>query len=191
FSSSSLRFVGYAPERGSPAIYSPTVLLASLTEVEAPLNPEAIDRGRRPFLSARGGPRRARAARALASVVALAATDFAPLSAATGAAPHASTYETPPVLKASEFLETDLLKGDNYSVDEKVTNDGLFNTYTIQSPFGAFQPRSNSLVRIRIHEMGAIAQLKEVDKVAVAAGAAVDSVVDMGKGAYHLVTNPV
>jgi hypothetical protein len=108
-----------------------------------------------------------------------------------GIAPPSSPYETPPALKASEFLEPELLKGDNYAVDEKVTNDGLFNTYTVQSEFGTFHPRSNSLVRIRIHEMDAIAQLKEVDRVAVAAGAAVTSVVDMGKGAYHLVTNPV
>jgi hypothetical protein len=142
------------------------------------MNPETIEPGRRDSLSRRG-----RAAWALASAVALATTGAAP--------PSAASYETPPSLKASEFLEADLLNGSNYLVDEKVTNDGLFNTYTIQSEFGTFQPRSNSLVQIRIHEMDAIAQLKEIDKVAVAAGAAVDSVVGMGKSAYHLVTNPV
>lgn len=155
------------------------------------MNPEAIDRGRKHCLSGRGRPRRMRAAWAAASVVALGTTGFAPPWAATGMATPTSSYETPPVLKASDFLEPELLRGDNYAVDEKVTNDGLFNTYSVQSEFGTFHPRSNSLVRIRIHEMDAIAQLKEVDKVAVAAGAAVASVVDMGKGAYHLVTNPV
>jgi hypothetical protein len=159
------------------------------------VDPEAIERAGKDSRSGRVRPRRGRgrAQWALASVLlALATSGAAPPSTAAGAAPDsAGSYEAPPVLKASDFLDADLLRGDNYAVDEKVTNDGLFNTYTIQSEFGTFQPRSNSLVRIRIHEMGAIAQLKEVDKVAVAAGAAVDSVADMGKGAYHLVTNPV
>jgi hypothetical protein len=147
------------------------------------MHPEARKRPRALSRSARARSRRARLVRAFVPAVALLAAGAAPKSA--------GSFETPPTLKASDFLEVSLLRGDNYAVLERVTNDGLFNTYTIDSAFGTFQPRSNSLVRIRIHEMDAIAQLKEVDKVAVAAGAAVDSVVDMGKGAYHLVTNPV
>jgi hypothetical protein len=147
--------------------------------------PEPIGRPRKDSRSGRGRSRRLRATCALASSLSLAA---APLVASP---PSPGSYEPLPTLKASDFLDGSLLKGDNYAVDERVSNDGLFNTYTIQSDFGTFDPRSNSLVRIRIHEMGAIAQLKEVDKVAVAAGAAVDSAVDMGKGTLHLVTNPV
>jgi hypothetical protein len=117
---------------------------------------------------------------------------LAMLVTAIGASPPEETgFEPLPTLKASDFLDASLLQGTNYRVQEAVQSDGLFNTYTIDSEFGTFQPRSTSLVKIRIHEMDAIAQLKEVDKIAVAAGAAVQSAVDMGKGAYHLVTNPV
>ena len=120
------------------------------------------------------------------------AAALALLGARAAAAPEAGgTYESLPTLKASDFLDAALLKGANYEVQEKVTNDGFFNTYTIDSPYGPFQPKSTSLARIRVHEMDAIAQLKDVDKIAVAAGAAINSVVDMGKGTYHLITNPV
>jgi hypothetical protein len=114
----------------------------------------------------------------------------AALFAAGGAASQSPTYETPPILKSSDFLDASMLRGDNFSVNQKVTNDGLFNTYTIQSPFGTFEPHSTSLAKVRINEIGAIAQLREVDKVAVAAGAAVNQVAQMGEGTLHLITNP-
>jgi hypothetical protein len=114
------------------------------------------------------------------------------LSAAAGAsALCAQPYEPLPDLEASAFFDAAALKGPNYEVENAVVTDGMFNTYTITSPFGTFQPQGTSLARIRISEIGAIAQLKEVDKIAVAAGAAVDSVINMGKGTLHLVTNPV
>lgn len=100
-------------------------------------------------------------------------------------------YETPPVLKASDFFDPAFLKGPNYQIEDDVTSDGIFNTYTITSPFGTFRVESTSLAAERVHEIGAIAQLKEVDKVAVAAGAVASSVVDVGKGVLHVVTNPV
>jgi hypothetical protein len=115
---------------------------------------------------------------------------FVLISTAGAAPPPKATFEPTPTLKASDFLDAPMLRGDNFAVDEKVTNDGLFNTYTIQSAFGTFQPRSTTLAKVRIHEVGAIAQLKEVDKVAVAAGAALNQVEQMGEGTLHLITNP-
>jgi hypothetical protein len=112
------------------------------------------------------------------------------LFALAGAAPRSESFETPPTLKASQFLEPSFLRGDNFAVQVKVQNDGLFNTYTVESPFGTFQPHSTSLAKVRIHEIGAIAQLKEVDKIAVAAGAAINQVEQMGEGTLHLITNP-
>lgn len=114
------------------------------------------------------------------------------LAASIAAAPDAAPkYEPLRILKASDFIDPDLLKGANWEVDDRVVNDGIFNTYTIRTPWGPFQPGSTNLALIRIHEMGAIAKLKEIDKIAVAAGAAIDSVVRLGKGTYDLVTNPV
>ncbi len=115
---------------------------------------------------------------------------FAATLAALGAAGD-QAYEAPPVLKASDFLDAKLLKGPDYEVEEKVTSDGVFNTYTIVSNFGTWKVQSTSLAATRVHEIGAIAQLKEVDKIAVAAGGIAHGVVDVGKGVVSVVTHPV
>jgi hypothetical protein len=100
-------------------------------------------------------------------------------------------YEAPPVLKAQDFLDASLLKGPHHHVEEDVASDGVFNTYTIVSDYGTFRVEGTSLAELRVHEISAIAQLKEVDKVAVAAGAIAGGVVDTGKGVVHVITNPV
>ena len=100
-------------------------------------------------------------------------------------------YETPPDLKASDFLDATLLKGPNHQVEEKVVSDGVFNTYTVTSSFGTWRVESTSLAAARVHEIGAIAQLKEVDKIAVAAGGIAHGAIDVGKGAVNIVTHPV
>ena len=107
--------------------------------------------------------------------------------AATGDQP----FENPPELKASDFLDAKLLKGPNHEVDEKVVSDGVFNTYTITSKFGIWKVQGTSLAALRVHEIAAIAQLKEVDKIAVAAGGVAGGVVDIGKSVVSVVVHPV
>src|SRR5260370_25114800 len=100
-------------------------------------------------------------------------------------------YEIPPVLKAEDFLDAALLKGPHHQVEDKVVSDGVFNTYTITSQYGTFRVEGTSLAVLRIHEIGVIAQLKEVDKAAVAAGGNAASVAGVGKGGVHVVTHAV
>ena len=100
-------------------------------------------------------------------------------------------FEKPPVLAASDFLDAATLKGPHHAVEPKVVSDGVFNTYTVASDYGTFKVEGTSLVLLRVHEIGAIAQLKEVDKIAVAAGGIAAGVVDVGKGVVNIITNPV
>src|SRR5262249_27164552 len=100
-------------------------------------------------------------------------------------------YEKPGELKAADFLGASLLKGPDYEVEEKAVSDGIFNTYTITSKFGTWKVQGTNLAAIRVHEVGAIAQLKEVDKVAVAAKGIGKGAVNVGKGAVAVVTHPV
>lgn len=100
-------------------------------------------------------------------------------------------YETPGDLKASDFLDASLLQGPDYIVEPAVTSDGVFNTYTVTSNFGVWKVQSTSLAATRVHEVAAIAKLKEVNKVAVAAGGIAKGAVDIGKGAVAVVTHPV
>ena len=48
-------------------------------------------------------------------------------------------------------------------IEESVTSDGVFNTYTVTSNFGTWKIQSTSLAAQRAREVGAIAQLKQVD----------------------------
>ncbi len=109
---------------------------------------------------------------------------------AVSASPN-TAYETPAVLKAGDFLDAAILRGPDYVIEDAVTSDGVFNTYTITSNFGVWKVQSTSLAATRVHEVAAIAKLKEVDKIAVAAGGIAHGAVDIGKGAVNVVTHPV
>jgi hypothetical protein len=100
-------------------------------------------------------------------------------------------YETPPSLKAADFLDASVLKGPHHHVEENVVSDGIFNTYTITSDYGTFRVEGTSAAELCAREVGAITRLKEIDKIAVTAGAIGASVVDMGKGVVHVVTHPI
>jgi hypothetical protein len=99
-------------------------------------------------------------------------------------------YEKPADLKAADFLDPSLLKGPNHEVEETVVSDGIFNTYTIKSKFGTWKVQGTNLAAIRVHEVGAIAQLKEVDKIGVAAGGIAKGALNVGKGAISVATHP-
>jgi hypothetical protein len=107
-----------------------------------------------------------------------------------GASPT-PTYETPTDLKASDFLDASLLRGPDFVIEDKVTSDGVFNTYTVTSNFGVWKVQSTSLAAMRTHEVAAIAKLKEVDKIAVAAGGVAQGAIGIGKGVVGVATHPV
>jgi hypothetical protein len=100
-------------------------------------------------------------------------------------------YEALPELRSSDFLDASLLRGPDYVVEEKVVSDGVFNTYTITSNFGIWKVQGTSLAARRVREVGAIAKLKQVDKIAVAAGGIAHGAIDVGKGTVSVVTHPV
>jgi hypothetical protein len=100
-------------------------------------------------------------------------------------------YEAPPPLKAADFLDASVLKGPHHHVEELAVSDGIFNTYTITSDYGTFRVEGTSAAELCAREVSAITRLKEIDKIAVTAGAIGASVLDMGKGVVHVVTHPI
>ena len=72
-------------------------------------------------------------------------------------------YEQPVQLKASAIVKSELLKGKYHKVLDQVINDGLFNHYTVESPFGNFKADSTSDLEILIREINAIAAMKVVE----------------------------
>jgi len=71
--------------------------------------------------------------------------------------------EAVPVLSASRVLPPKLLRGAHYTIDDRVENDGYFNTYTIKTPFGIFRPTGRPLLEIRIREIEALGELDKLE----------------------------
>ena len=80
-------------------------------------------------------------------------------------------FEKPSVLSAKDILPAERLKGPNHEVADQVENNGLFNRYTVSSPFGTFEAPSSSALNFLINELNAIAEMKKVktDDTAIAA----------------------
>ena len=82
-------------------------------------------------------------------------------------AQESAGFEDPPVLAASEILPPELLRGDRFSVREEVRNDGFMNYYGIDSDFGPFDAYSITTLKLRVHEIHALATLEEISETDV------------------------
>ena len=71
-------------------------------------------------------------------------------------------FEEPGTLSAKDLLPPERLKGPNHTVVDEVQNNGLFNNYTVSSPFGEFEAPSNTTLGLLINELNAIAEMKKV-----------------------------
>lgn len=98
---------------------------------------------------------------------------------------QAQDFEKPPVFEASRILPPELLKGKFHQVEEKVQNDGYMNFYTITSNFGKFEAEGNSMLRVRVQEIGALAELAQLSKTDVF----LDAVKNSAKGQVDAVVN--
>ena len=102
----------------------------------------------------------------------------------------AADFEQPPVLSASALLEPKIMQSEVHQVDEKVQNDGLFNNYTVTSPFGEFSANSTQSLRFLVNEIGAIGAMRKVETD----DTAIESLKQSGKntveGIENLVTDP-
>ncbi|MGF1611090.1 MAG: hypothetical protein ACFCUQ_16920 [Kiloniellales bacterium] len=107
---------------------------------------------------------------------------------ATGAA---QTYETPPTLKASEILPENLVQGPDFRVKEEVVNDGVVNTYTIDSTFGQFSAVTTAKLRQRVGEVIALRQMETVRQSDTFQKSIVESGKDTLGTVQDVVTDPV
>lgn len=99
-------------------------------------------------------------------------------------------FEKPGVLKAQSVLEPQFLKGENYTVDEEVQNDGILNHYSVKSSFGDFKAHDTSSLRTLVGEIKAIAAMKKIETD----DTAIESLKQSGKntvtGLKNLVSDP-
>ncbi len=98
-----------------------------------------------------------------------------------------SQFEQRVELKASALLEPKLLQSNLYTVDEAVVNDGVLNHYTVRSRYGVFRINSTHGLKLLLHEIRAIAEMKKVETKSTAK----ESVVQSGKNTIDAVSNLV
>lgn len=98
--------------------------------------------------------------------------------------------ETPPVFSAKSILPQKILKSPNYSVDDKVVNDGYMNSYTLHTPKGDLKADSTSMLYTRIQELQAAAAMDDVNKGAEIGKSIGQAGVNAVKGVFNLLTKP-
>ena len=109
------------------------------------------------------------------------------------ASPAASQHfqRTPIVLLASEVLPRSLLIGSNYRIKEAVINDGMVNTYELDTLYGPVRVESTALLVKRIGELNALAKIEEIKKTDVYLKALQGAAMAPVNTAVALVENPV
>jgi len=100
-------------------------------------------------------------------------------------------YEEATDLRASKVLPKDLLKGAHHRVDKTVQSDGYLNYYTIQSDYGEFEAISTAMLKTRIGEIDALAELDDLSQTEVFLKAAADAGVGQLKTLKQFATKPV
>lgn len=75
---------------------------------------------------------------------------------------RAETYERAADLDAATLLGRDSLRTGHYTIADKVENDGLMNRYRVFSDIQILEVRGNQMLGERLHEIEAIAALREV-----------------------------
>jgi len=99
-------------------------------------------------------------------------------------------FETPPILQAESILKPEIIKGEYHTVDDQVKNNGLFNHYTVETPFGKFNANSTRSLKQLVNEINAIAIMEKVETGDTAALAVKKSGENVVSGMKNLFTDP-
>lgn len=99
-------------------------------------------------------------------------------------------FEKPPVLKASTLLSVELLKGPRHRIEESVPTDGFMTAFTIRSDFGDFSASNAELVKIRVNEIAALAQLEKISQEQAASEGFKEAGRELGQEFKQIYENP-
>ena len=106
-------------------------------------------------------------------------------------AQKAAEFEQPPTVSARTLAPPTLLSGDGFKVDDQVVTDGLSAHFIIRSEFGTFPATGLEMLRIRVAEIPAIAELTKTGKTGVFAESLAKNAARPVAAAGQMVTHPV
>ena len=122
------------------------------------------------------------------NVLSLLAILFAVQALAAGLAmAEGSSYR----LSTAEFIPAELMEGPNYRVDPHVVNDGLVNTYDVETRYGSLAVEGTPLLLERINELRALSQIEKIEASEVYKDALKEGIKSPLKGAEALIDDPV
>ena len=81
--------------------------------------------------------------------------------------------------------------GENYTIANPVRSDGFLRVYLLRTPYGEFGVHGDDMMRMRLHELEALAQLEKVSNSESFNSALVSAGLSPVKYAGRLVVNPV
>lgn len=76
----------------------------------------------------------------------------------------AAGFEEPPVLEAEDIAGDIPLKGEDYTIEDRVPTDGFMAVFTIDSPFGTFSASGPGMLATRLNEIHALAALAHIEQ---------------------------
>ena len=88
-------------------------------------------------------------------------------------------------------MPKEMVQGKHHRISEAVLNDGYMHVYSVTSDFGDFTARGDTMLRRLLHEIAAIADLREQSSGRALAEAAGDTAAGPFKAVGGLVTKPV
>ena len=102
----------------------------------------------------------------------------------------AQGFEPPPSFNAAQIPGA-ARTGVNYSVDDRVTSDGILRVYRLKTPYGDFTVYGDEMLKLRIAELRALAALEKVSQSNTFAEALAKAGIAPIKFVGGLVTRPV
>lgn len=93
-----------------------------------------------------------------------ATTAFAQTTGTPPPAPAEAAFESEGLVETKMFLPESLMKGGLHTINPQAENDGLLNTYFLDSGSRTFEVTTSMALRIRIRELYAIDKLRGMSK---------------------------
>jgi hypothetical protein len=102
-----------------------------------------------------------------------------------------SGYEKDPVLSAKDLVGPELLKGPNFTVDDRVPVKDFLARFTLRSSYGTFDVHGIHMLHVRVREVYGLTQLAQVSNTKEFADAAAQAVARPVTSAVNMIVNPV
>ena len=125
-----------------------------------------------------------------AGILWLAAATLLPAATGLAQAKDPAGFEAAPALPGATLAREALFSGPLHKVAQPVRVEGHLGLFVIESKFGKFHVRGSELLAMRVHELGAIAELQKVQSDSAFKDALAKSAAGMASFAADAVADP-